>query len=92
MDFAEDSTQTPPPELSLAFSCERWHALPYEGGLLDQPAGLMHRMSLVMNIHNAFKSRLGYRDESGSENWAEWANKFPEAARLLEAAEQERHG
>ena len=37
-------------------------------------------MTLVESIYSAFHSR------AGSDNWAEWSNNHPDAARLLESA------
>lgn len=43
-------------ELRMAWQCERWHALPEQGGLLDQPAGMLQRMAAMLNVYNAFKT------------------------------------
>lgn len=45
---------TPPPELELAWSARSWRALPFPGGLLDQPAGLLKRMQIALNVFDAF--------------------------------------
>ena len=36
-------------------SCEQYKALPTSGGVLDQPAGLMKKIRMVMNVFHAFK-------------------------------------
>jgi hypothetical protein len=68
--------------------CERWHALPEPGGLLDQPAGLMERMTAALNVVNTLRAR------NASENWAQWMNDNPDAARLINEVEKLRseHG
>ena len=45
----------PPYELKLAWHAREYRALPYAGGLLQQPAGLLARMTACNNVYNAFK-------------------------------------
>ncbi|HPL80990.1 MAG TPA: hypothetical protein PLU23_00665 [Anaerolineaceae bacterium] len=40
----------------LAFDCERWKCLPTAGGVLDQPAGLVRKMSNYLNVFRAFEA------------------------------------
>ena len=42
----------PPPELVLAWNCERWNALPETGGMLDQDWRLIVRMNTTQNVYN----------------------------------------
>jgi len=49
-------TVLPPDELRLAFRCQQWGTLPHSGGLLDQPAGLVERMTIAVNVYNAMKA------------------------------------
>ena len=42
-----------PPELRTAFDVRRWGTLPEAGGLYDQSARLMYRMSLFDNVYKA---------------------------------------
>lgn len=49
---AADYGEPPPPELELAWQCERWRAMPDAGGLLDQDNGLMRKMTIYSNIFN----------------------------------------
>ena len=44
---------SPPNELKMAWQCERWHALPDAGGIMDQDFVLMQRMATLSNIYNA---------------------------------------
>lgn len=39
-----------PPELRLAWQAMSYHALPEPGGLLDQPAGMLARMTRLYNV------------------------------------------
>jgi len=41
--------------LELALECEEYRALPYSGGVMEQPAGLMRKMRQVNNVYRAFK-------------------------------------
>jgi hypothetical protein len=43
----------PPPELSLALMCQRWKTLPDAGGMYEQDARVIKRMSGVLSIHGA---------------------------------------
>ena len=72
----------PPPEIKMAQLCERWHALPEAGGLLDQPAGLIEKMSIAMNYYNVHKAMK----ESG--DWAEWMVENPQGAELIRLAKE----
>ncbi len=45
-------------ELTLALQVQEFHALPYAGGILDQPAGLMERMTYALKIFEAWSSWL----------------------------------
>jgi len=41
--------------LELSLNCEEYHALPYSGGVMEQPAGLMHKLRQVGNVYRAIK-------------------------------------
>ena len=41
----------PPDLLRLAIQCENWRCLPKSGGLLDQPYGLMDKLTLVRRYY-----------------------------------------
>lgn len=63
-----NSNATPPPELKLAWQAMSYHALPEAGGLLDQPAGLLSRMTRLYNVwyaHDAYRKR----DLSKHQEW-----------------------
>jgi len=76
----------PPPEIRMAQLCERWHALPEAGGLLDQPAGLVEKMSIAMNVFNAHKAML----ESG--DWATWLTENKQGAEIINWVKELRNG
>ena len=44
-----------PALLELAVNCENYRALPYSGGVMDQPAGLLRKMRQVNNVYEAAK-------------------------------------
>lgn len=48
---AADGNGAAPPELRLAWSCERWNCLPEAGAYLDQDYQLMQRMNGLSNIY-----------------------------------------
>jgi len=58
--FAPKENQGPSPEaLKYAFQAEAYKTLPNNGGLRDQPVGLMTQMKVCMNVYNAVKGYLG---------------------------------
>lgn len=44
-----------PDLLELALNCENYRALPYSGGVMEQPAGLLRKMRKVTNVYQSFK-------------------------------------
>jgi CO/xanthine dehydrogenase Mo-binding subunit len=44
-----------PALLELALNCENYRALPYSGGVMEQPAGLLRKMRQVRNVYEAVK-------------------------------------
>lgn len=67
---------TPPFELRLAWQMERYHALPDNGGLLDQRYKLMRVAATLKQVYAAI---TGY-NAAGIER-AKWSNNYPELAR-----------
>lgn len=45
----------PPPELALAWACQRWHSLPDSGAYRDQSATTMRRMNAYLNVYEAYR-------------------------------------
>jgi hypothetical protein len=82
MRCARDGAEAPM-ELRMAWQCERWHALPEQGGLLDQPAGMLQRMAAMLNVYNAFKT---FKASSG--NLMGLANSQPQVLALVRDIER----
>jgi hypothetical protein len=76
-DYAEGEGE-PPPELKTAMMCERWNTLPEAGGLLDQPAGLMERMTVLSNVNKTFRAM------HASDDWTTWRKDNPDGAELID--------
>lgn len=49
-----------PALLELSLNCEEYRALPFSGGVMEQPAGLMRKLRQVGNVYRAFQM---YNDE-----------------------------
>ena len=89
MRCARDGAEAPM-ELRMAWQTDRWHTLPEGGGLLDQPAGLVMRMSAMSNVYNAFKTFT-----AAAGNIVDLANRQPQVLRLvrdIEKLEVEHYG
>jgi hypothetical protein len=48
----------------MGWLAKTWGALPDAGGLYDQEASLLHRMTVLTNIHSALSS---FRERKGAE-------------------------
>ena len=44
-----------PALLELALNCETYRSLPYSGGVMEQPAGLLRKMRQVNNVYEAVR-------------------------------------
>ena len=75
-----------PAELELGLQCEQWKALPETGGLLDQPLGLMARMSAAVNIYQAIRSER----QRGKMTLTEWSKRYPNAWHIVAKIEKRR--
>jgi len=53
-----------PPELRLAWECERYRCLPESGGYMDQDYGLLTRMTVLANVYGAYAH---YRNSIGAQ-------------------------
>jgi len=54
--YADDPKHhAPPPALTLYWRTQTYGALPRAGGLDDQPAGLLDRMSAAANVYRAWR-------------------------------------
>lgn len=56
--------------LELGFECEQYKSLPMSGGLLDQPAGLMKKIRMALNVYHAVK--VYERDGKKAGEMAKW--------------------
>ena len=65
-----------PVELRIGLQCERWGALPYGGGLLEQPLGLMNQMTEALTAYRLCQQRQ-------SKSATDWAKDNPAAARFF---------
>lgn len=54
-----DEDGPPPPELHLAWLCERFGALPDAGGVLDQDAQTLRRAVIAGNVHRTLARMRG---------------------------------
>lgn len=52
----------------------------------------IRRMTAAHNVEVSYASRKAYRDQDGKENWVEWARAYPQASRILVAAERADYG
>jgi len=52
--MCEDKDVDPPRELKYFWRSKSW-GLPYEGGWMKQPAGLITRMTTLGNVYNAME-------------------------------------
>jgi hypothetical protein len=69
-DYARGEIAHPPELLELGFQVEQYGALPTAGGLYDQPAGLMQKLRMVMNVYHAH--RQYYKNGNKPGEAAKW--------------------
>jgi hypothetical protein len=70
----------PPPELVWAWRSEKW-GLPNGRGWLNEPAGLVDRMSQALSVYSA--AMLYETRKPGHEG--EWARSHPEEWKVIQA-------
>ena len=88
-DYAE--RKSPPPQiLLLALDCEHYRALPYSGGVMDQPAGLLGKMRAVMNVYHAFVEYKNAGMRAGG--MAKWRNENQEIYDIISEINRLRNG
>ena len=85
--FSANGKAKAPPELELAFQAKSWGVLPYAGGLLDQPAGLIMRMTVAYNAYSYAKSYLNV--SSGS--MSSWTKNNPEGFKFIRWLEEQEY-
>lgn len=86
-DYAEDKG-SPPPDLEMGLRWRIYGTPPEAGGIRDQRAGEVSRITTLLNVYDAV------RNMRRSKNWAQWATDNPGLARvwgyILELREQYR--
>ena len=75
-----------PPLLELALNCESYRALPYSGGVMDQPAGLLRKMRQVQNIYEAVK--LYKREGNKPGKAAKWKREHEDVWDIVDQVEK----
>lgn len=67
--------------LELSLECDEYRALPYSGGVMDQPAGLMRKLRRVGNVYMAVKAYEKEGKKPGES--AKWKNNNEEVWRIV---------
>jgi hypothetical protein len=55
--------EQPPPELSAYWLCKRFGGLPEAGGVLDQDAGMVNRMTACANAYDVIAHLISLQGE-----------------------------
>lgn len=69
--MADGEKVKPPRLLMMALYAEQWGTLPESGGLLDQPAGMITKMSYLKALWHGLQAYYSTSDTS------RWANNNP---------------
>ena len=77
---------TPPRELILALHCERYHALPKSGGVLDQPAGLISKMGTLKNVFDSHQLLHSAKGAAKAKFWTD----YPDAGKVIRQVDEMR--
>ena len=75
-----------PALLELAVNCENYRALPYSGGVLEQPAGLLRKMRQVNNVYEAV--RIYKREGNKPGESAKWKREHEEVWDIVNQVER----
>ena len=75
-----------PALLELALNCENYRALPYNGGVMDQPAGLLRKMRQVNNVYEAV--RIYKREGNKPGESAKWKREHEEVWDIVNEVER----
>jgi len=75
-----------PALLELAVNCENYRALPYSGGVMDQPAGLLRKMRQVNNVYEAV--RIYKREGNKPGESAKWKREHEEVWDIVDQVEK----
>jgi len=74
-----------PRELRWVFDHDRWGVLPNAGGLLDQPAGALQRMTACENVYRALQFYARHGPEPGQT--AAWCESHAEVWAIIQNVE-----
>jgi hypothetical protein len=72
--------------LELGFESQQFRALPYDGGILDQPAGLLKKIRMALNVHHAFASYQRHGQKPGE--WAKWRKEHEDLWNIISEIEK----
>ena len=75
-----------PALLELALNCENYRALPYSGGVMEQPAGLLRKMRQVNNVYEAV--RIYKREGNKPGESAKWKREHEEVWDIVDQVEK----
>ena len=75
-----------PALLELAVNCENYRALPYSGGVMEQPAGLLRKMRQVNNVYEAV--RIYKREGNKPGETAKWKREHEEVWDIVNQVER----
>ena len=75
-----------PALLELAVNCENYRALPYSGGVMEQPAGLLRKMRQVNNVYEAV--RIYKREGNKPGESAKWKREHEEVWDIVDQVER----
>ena len=88
-DYAENHGSLPK-ILRLARDCENFSALPRIGGILDQPAGLLMKIRVAMNVYRAYTAYE--RDGKKAGEMAKWKMENADLWEIVSDVERLRNG
>ena len=75
-----------PALLELALNCENYRALPYSGGVMEQPAGLLRKMRQVNNVYEAV--RIYKREGNKPGESAKWKREHEEVWDIVDQVDK----
>ena len=75
-----------PALLELAVNCENYRALPYSGGVMEQPAGLLRKMRQVNNVYEAV--RIYKREGNKPGESAKWKREHEEVWDIVDQVDK----
>ena len=75
-----------PALLELALNCETYRSLPYSGGVMEQPAGLLRKMRQVNNVYEAV--RIYKREGNKPGESAKWKREHEEVWDIVDQVDK----